>query len=228
VFFNPIILGRDDTALLYYQWQYDTTEYIDNHGDEKIRRYSDWQKAEVNPETGRLIVHQFGIRKNNEEFLVSLESALSLLGFAEKTAPAALKNVVSAAKTLAKCRLEEQRLLQQEEKNAAITKVVETLPVPRPEIIDRRKENPAIQTFRQYAVKIGIEKIENVSGSDPRNIEEAIKSLTAQWRRGQLVMRGYKYIREDHVRLTRKIASLEKKLAAAGVQPVSPKPGMKR
>jgi hypothetical protein len=57
-------------------------EVLDSHGEWVGKRVSDWDSSAPNEDTGREIVHQFTVADpTGNERLVSLESALKLLGY---------------------------------------------------------------------------------------------------------------------------------------------------
>jgi hypothetical protein len=105
--FAPIS-GPSGYSLIGYAWQYDLEEYVDFRGEDRVRKVSDWSRAEVAAVTGREIVHQFSVvTPDGRGLLVSLESAAKLLGFSKGDAgEKAVKSIASSVKTLAKLRME--------------------------------------------------------------------------------------------------------------------------
>lgn len=81
-----------------YEWQSKVDEDFNKDGEAILRRVSDWDKAAVNAETGRSIVHHFTVNGPNGEKTVSLESTLGSLR--QSPVGNTLKNTVSAARRL--------------------------------------------------------------------------------------------------------------------------------
>lgn len=116
VSFAPIS-GPSGYSLTGYVWQYDCEEYVDSRGENRVRKVSDWNLAEVAAVTGREIVHQFSvIASDGRDLLVSLESAAKLLGFAKGEAGEKnVKSIANSVKTLAKLRMEKAAVDAQNE-----------------------------------------------------------------------------------------------------------------
>jgi len=105
--FAPIT-GTSGYVLTGYSWQYELIGYVDSHGNDRVKRVSDWTSADVADITGREIVHQFSVTApDGRDMLVSLEAAAKLLGFAKSdTGAKKIGSIASAVKTLAKLRME--------------------------------------------------------------------------------------------------------------------------
>lgn len=85
-FETPYVGADGQYSLVGYVWPNKMEEYIDKRGEERVRAVSDWESAVDNIETGRQIVHQFALRKNDgSEQDVSAETAARLLGVSEST-----------------------------------------------------------------------------------------------------------------------------------------------
>jgi hypothetical protein len=102
--FGNRIVGPTGARLATYVWQYTMEEVLDSRGEMVERRVSDWDKAAPNEKTGREIVHQFTVvAPDGQESLVSLESALRLLGYLPDTEQAMkVKSLAGTLKTRAK------------------------------------------------------------------------------------------------------------------------------
>lgn len=114
--FGDRIIGPSGAKLESYQWQYRMESDIDKTGEEVERRVSDWDQAEVNNETGRLVVHQFAVTtKDGKSHLASLETALELLGYTEKSIGGkAIGSLAAIVKTRARNMMELDGLIQEQ------------------------------------------------------------------------------------------------------------------
>jgi len=105
-FKNPIV-GPSGEKLVSYTWQWKPFEYVDKTGEERTGKLSDWEKSAGNVDTGREVVHQFAVEnKDGETRIVSAESAIAALGYANKVSEGAAKSAISAAKTLARNKMQ--------------------------------------------------------------------------------------------------------------------------
>lgn len=105
-FKNPIV-GPSGEKLLSYTWQWKPFEYVDKTGEERTGKLSDWDKSAGNVDTGRNVVHQFTVEnKAGETRIVSAESAIAALGYADKAAEGSAKSVIAAVKTLARNKMQ--------------------------------------------------------------------------------------------------------------------------
>jgi hypothetical protein len=117
VVFSKPLIGPSGARLISYEWRWKPEEYIDNRGEDKVRKVSDWGQAEQSVDTGRDIVHQFMVEMpNGNSKLMSAESVLSVLGYTEKSQGKRFPSVVNAVKTLAK--LQMQLAIREAEKQA--------------------------------------------------------------------------------------------------------------
>ena len=105
--FEPIA-GPSGYKLHGYTWEYNLLEYVDNSGEDRVKKVSAWERAEAADVTGRNIVHKFNVTTpDNRETTVSLETAAKLLGYGAATEGGKqIKSLASAAKTLAKLQME--------------------------------------------------------------------------------------------------------------------------
>jgi hypothetical protein len=98
-FENNGITGPTGVRLQAYEWANKKIEEVDERGEERIRRISDWEEAATNEATGRDVVHQFQIQKPDGTFAtVSLETALREMGYLPQSEGG--KTVKSLASTL--------------------------------------------------------------------------------------------------------------------------------
>ena len=105
-FKNPIV-GPSGEKLVSYTWQWKPFEYVDKTGEERTGKLSDWDKSAGNVDTGREVVHQFTVEsKDGETRIVSAESAIAALGYADKVSEGSAKSAISAAKTLARNKMQ--------------------------------------------------------------------------------------------------------------------------
>lgn len=107
-FANPIA-GENGAKLVSYQWHH---YFAGNTGESGDIYRSDWNKAVQNEDTGKAIVHEFGVILPDGSYkTMSLESALKALGFLDDSAAAGdVKALASTLKTRAKKQLELQML----------------------------------------------------------------------------------------------------------------------
>ena len=110
---NPIV-GPSGAKLTGYDWKWMMFEDVDDRGEERRRRISDWDEAVGSDDTGRDIVHHFSVvTPTGDHQTVSLESALKVLGYMpkDKLAPgvANIKTLASALKRRAMGQMEIDR-----------------------------------------------------------------------------------------------------------------------
>lgn len=134
VFDNPLV-GPSGVKLVSYQWQWQPVSYVDQHGEDRTKRISDWEKAEVSGDTGREIVHQFQVvLPDGSAQLVSQESAIKVLGFAADEGLSQFTAMASGVKTLARLRMqlaEGQAMLEARLKDQAEVDAFKLLPIER-------------------------------------------------------------------------------------------------
>jgi len=225
--FDTPIKGPSGAVLKAYEWQYEFEEYIDDRGEERVRRVSDWNKAELSDETGRDIVHQVEVvTPDGLGYLVSAESALKLMGYME--ANASVKSKMSAAKALAGLLMNRQALQEEVARRKAVEDEVDSLP--RPEIIEEDKsENEELRGFGREESKNRINQIWSMGDAsiwasfrkdDPylkMEKEERAKSLVRSWKENRLKERGVKSYESPSAKLReveKKIATKERQLGA--------------
>jgi hypothetical protein len=108
IVFDPPLIGTNGNKLISYTWSYEWTEDFNKFKGETVsKRISDWTQAETNAETGRQIVHQYGIQLADGTYkTVSSETVPIVLGFLDKKQSSTLPNLVTASKTLAKQKMQ--------------------------------------------------------------------------------------------------------------------------
>lgn len=210
-FASPIV-GPSGAELLSYDWRF--TEIEEPSGDEVVtRKISDWDQAEQNLHTGRNVVHQFHVKTaDGKEHLVSLESALSLLGYGggENPSSAKIRTLASNVKALARKRIE---LEISEKKHQAyldaIAKADEQVKsIPQPSIEKTAMPSGAVM------LRMGDAKVIDPSGKG--TAPERINTLLSLWRdkrRAELLpddVKGY-----DPVSGHNKIETLQKQIVSA-------------
>lgn len=107
--FEKPITGPSGASLLSYDWQWMWEESPDY---DDPRRVSDWSESVENEQTGKHVVHQFSVADaKGKHHVVSLESALKLLGFDDGAAGAGkVKNLAAASMDLVAAQREHEAL----------------------------------------------------------------------------------------------------------------------
>ena len=177
--------------IVSYDWQYKVEEVPDKEGEMGLRRFSDWDQAEKNADTGRDIVHQFTVRKpDGTTQLVSLESAL---GKIPVTAAKGFKAAIKAARRLPVYEAELARLeLQQKNRIEAENKARKEGWKNSPPIELRDSGFPAAMAAGARMAWIGDNEVALVDkrdiSEDGTRINSAIKSqeIKTEWAMGQI------------------------------------------
>lgn len=208
------ILGLSGAILAGYEWKWMLKEREHPIEGAVLRRVSDWLESRPNEITGREIVHQFYvIMPDQSECVVSLETAIKLLGFTAITAE--IKSTVSAVKTLAKNKLKLAVLVAANDAWEKAWNEVKSLPLPEiekgsPVEPDSRFKN-LVGRFEYHmgGCSVWSEK----DGTLPENSRNC---LIMDWRFAQMKARGFtgSLDRYSEKILTRKIVQQEKKLVS--------------
>lgn len=177
--------------IVSYDWQYKVEEVPDKEGEMGLRRFSDWDQAEKNADTGRDIVHQFTVRKpDGTTQLVSLESAL---GKIPVTAAKGFKAAIKAARRLPVYEAELARLeLQQKNRIEAENKARKEGWKNSPPIELRDSGFPSVMAAGARMAWIGDNEVALVDkrdiSEDGTRINSAIKSqeIKTEWAMGQI------------------------------------------
>ena len=81
VFQKPIV-GPSGARIVSYNWTNKPVEYVDERGEDRVKRVSDWDYSNENEDTGRQIVHSFVVEMpDGTSRAVSAESAAKALGY---------------------------------------------------------------------------------------------------------------------------------------------------
>ncbi len=227
VFPEPIV-GPTGAKLTAYTWQWTLTEDVDHRGEPVEKRVSDWEKSIANVETGRNVVHQFQVEVGGETRTVSAESALKLMGFLSETDRKAFGSLKSSARTVARLRMAQQELDQQEKRWQKDWDEVEATPRPDLEVGEWSEEPPGWprEGYRRRSWRAGEvqqDQIWNQLGVDTD--QEQAAHIWARWKavemekrgwdykgQGQTAMRGY--LRRSREDLAKRLARAEAKLMA--------------
>lgn len=216
VFPQPII-GPSGAKLLSYEWKYESfEEFNENTGETEERRISNWEEAERNLETGRNVVHHFLVETpDGGKRVVSLESALKLLGYAGKEG-AKVRGVASSVKTLAKLRMELQiNQAKKDTYDAAITAAKEQVEKLKPPAEITR--TPTMDG-RGVWWHMGDARVMQPNGASETTIPpERLRTLTEVWQRNriaELVPEDIRKLNESGM-LGARIADLGKRIAKA-------------
>ena len=219
--FQTPIKGPSGSSLVSYTWQWMPMDVVDARGEDRTVRVSDWDKADTNAETGREIVHQFVVAApDGSTQTVSAETAVRLLGFAgDEAAP--FKSATSAAKTLARLRMqayELDTLMEQFTKDHDAVKAMRT-PAP-------KSERNAEGWF-----EMGDAKVRQLEPG--AMLPERLRTLTRAWRDNRLQERGWKsgeatkdLLGSQVADIGQRIKRAEKRIADLGKEtPAQEKPG---
>jgi hypothetical protein len=206
VWFSPPLCGPSGSSLVSYTWQWEPFYYIDNYGEERVRRVSDWDKAETNAATGRDIVHQFAVRDSNGVTqVVSAETAARLLGWAQQAAE--FTSAASRAKSLARLHMQRHEVAMLWEAWEADYAQVAALPVP------ALPDEPIVtsRSFARYEWQMGDVVVWD---SVPGPIREERRSvLIDEWRRRRMDDRGWRS--HNGTSLRHRLADLDRRLQRA-------------
>lgn len=127
--FSKPIFGPSGVAMIGYEWRYEMYEEPDHRGELRIRRISNWDESEVSDDTGRQIVHLFTVKdKDGAARLLSLESAIYAMGYAEKSDAKQISTIAHALKKRALAQMElAHNQAMPEFKRTQLTALVEAL-----------------------------------------------------------------------------------------------------
>lgn len=209
-FARPIV-GKDGNRLLSYSWQWKPFEYVDARGEERIARVSDWDNSATSAETGREVVHQFTVDVDGKLQTVSAEGALRLLGFLGDERGAGFKSITSAAKTLARLKMQQAELQSAREafnKDMAEVKALPLPPMPtQRQVFDKTEGWWVLGDARARQTQPG-----------PMT-DERKRVLIENWRANRLAERGWKRggfqldaFREQEADLEKRITRAQKKV----------------
>jgi chaperonin cofactor prefoldin len=185
--------GPTGVQMLGYQWQYRFEDDVDARGEDITRRVSDWDKADVNIETGRDIVHQFIVRmKDGNERVVSLESALELMGYIEPQSGKPIRSLASTVKTIARHKMALQQLKAEQRAYRNALQSVDMTAMPSPV----REETDAIgRDAKARGDKVVWWTAGDARVRDPKQSQsisrERLGALQDAWKQKRLTERGW-------------------------------------
>lgn len=225
--FDKPITGPSGASLIGYVWKYEYEEYVDDRGENRIRRVSNWDEAELSDETGRDIVHQFSVKdKDGTYHLVSAEGALRLMGYLGQDGKDA-RSKMSAAKTLASLMMQRDAIRAEVEAYEAAKKNVDGLARPSIEVIDHTDEETKANEVRygrqewrmgDAVIWVAFNRKDGLREDDRR---ERINTLIQSWKNERLKEMGVSPYLNPSTKLRdveKKIATKERQLGATVAQ----------
>jgi hypothetical protein len=91
------ITGPTGAKIIGYDWKSKLEEYVDERGEDRVRRVSDWDEADKSEGTGRSIVHHYYVEHPDGSItLEGINSAQNILGIAESRLQTIAKNEQAA------------------------------------------------------------------------------------------------------------------------------------
>jgi hypothetical protein len=137
IYFEPPLVGKNGAKLISYTWSYEWTMKPNYEGELVSKRISDWTQAEISADTGRDIVHKYGVELADGTFKsVSSESVPILLGYIDRNELKHFPNLVTASKTLAKQQMQLAILEAQEKEYKELQNKFEKAEKPKIEEIE--------------------------------------------------------------------------------------------
>lgn len=223
VTFGKAITGPSGAKIESYQWQNKTIDDEDKRDGEAAKRVSDWTKAINSVDTGKDIVHHFAVTlPDGSKKIVSLESAIKLLGYQPGDASAAkIRNTAASMRTLATAQMQLALTRQATADNEAIKAKVDKMQPP-----EMKKQkgmflgepNPKHNTYTMGKTSIS-RPVSQLAGVDSKDPEEDIRQhLTDSWRKNQVIALGgdpYDIHKTQAKSLQEKVRKLEKTLNAS-------------
>lgn len=187
-FRNPV-RGPSGAVLLAYEWKWRAEDIVNRAGEDKVKRVSDWDRAEASSETGRDIVHQFTVRTAaGDNLTVSAEGVLRALGYMHSSDMPAFPALVRVVKQVAKLQLALTISEAQVAENARIAKEVEALPLP--ELVNAGRAYPNSPGSVTIRLVMGDAYIFQLSTGEPQ--KERVEYLARLWRGKREAERGAK------------------------------------
>jgi hypothetical protein len=190
VVFPAPITGNTGAELVSYEWAYQV-EDVQTADDVVAKKVSNWDRADVSDETGRLIVHKFEVRGADGTLrLVSLETAARLLGYTPGQAQD-IANIATTAKTYAKMQMAISVLDAAIKETAEIKAEVDAMEPP--PVIEVSRTSPTTRKWMIGDVEMG-ERFGIMAGDHPYEIGEPIPAELVKrgqdlWRDAQLARR---------------------------------------
>ncbi|MEY3895197.1 MAG: hypothetical protein RLZZ214_716, partial [Verrucomicrobiota bacterium] len=228
--------GPSGAELQAYEWKHTLQETVDKRGEDAAVRVSNWEDAATNMQTGREIVHQFHVTtKDGKAYVVSLESALKILGYTSENGKAAgpVRNLASMLRTRAQLAMEAEALRPAVEANEAKTRRYEQEQT----ALQRQRMPKPVFTVEEGRpiMRIGaLEKWGTLAGtpeSFAKRSEYDLRTLEEEWRREQARavagLNGGEYntgskLREIEARIARMDRKIQDAAAAGSSNQVDP------
>lgn len=239
VTFGKPITGPSGAKIESYQWQHKTIDDEDKRDGEAAKRVSDWTKAINSVDTGKEIVHHFSVAMpDGSKKIVSLESAIKLLGYQPGDASAAkVRSTAASMRTLAMAQMQLAMTRQAAADNEAIKAKVAQMQPPEMEVqkgMFLGEPNPKHNTYIMGTARI-MRPVSQLAGAGSKDPEEDIRQdLTDTWRKNQVIALGgdpYDIHKTQAESLQEKVKKLEKTLNASAStgynQPEPPDEGEK-
>ena len=197
VVFPAPITGNTGAELVSYEWAYQI-EDVQTADDVVAKKVSNWDRADVSDETGRLIVHKFDVKAPDGTIkTVSLETAARLLGYTPGETQD-IANIATTAKTYAKMQMAISVLDAAIKETDEIKAEVDAMEPP--PVIEVSRTSPTTRRWMIGNVEMG-ERFGIMAGDHPYEIGEPIPAELVKrgqdlWRDAQLTRRkkesGYK------------------------------------
>lgn len=181
VAFAKPIVGPSGARLLSYTWQWKPMEFVDSRGEDRVKRISDWGASESSGDTGREVVHQFVVDDGGTEKVVSAESALKMLGFAPGSdGKAEFTSLSSAAKTLARLRMQQAEMEQAKQQFERDNAEVQAMALP---VMPTERDAKGWFNMGDASVR----QLEPGAMTDERR-----RALISAWRDNRMAERGWR------------------------------------
>lgn len=198
VVFPTSIKGNTGAELVSYEWAYHI-EDVQTADDVVAKKVSNWDRADVSDETGRLIVHKFDVKAPDGTVkTVSLETAARLLGYTPGEVQD-IANIATTAKTYAKMQMAISVL------DAAIKEIdeikAEVDAMDPPPVIEVGRTSPTTRRWMIGNVEMR-ERFGIMAGDHPYEIGEPIPA--------ELVKRGQDLWRDEQLTRRKKESGYER------------------
>ena len=210
------IVGPSGTKLKSYVWSYKLEEFVDKAGEERVRRVSDWDKADQSAATGRDLVHKFLVElPSGEQKLVSAEGVLKELGYISPEQKKFVGDLANTAKTLARLKMAYAAGLEADTAHAQLVAEVKRMPLPPVEGPLQAGQSPLVNESVRWRMGDA-----DVRQFPPGPItEERRQTLINAWQNNRIKeLGGNPFYRSGLADIEQKIAKAEAKLKQAAKQ----------
>lgn len=198
VVFPAPIKGNTGAELVAYEWAWQI-EDVQTADDVVAKKVSNWDRADVSDETGRLIVHKFDVKAPDGTVkTVSLETAARLLGYTPGEAQD-IANIATTAKTYAKMQMAISVLDAAIKETDEIKAEVDAMEPP--PVIEVSRTSPATRKWMIGNVEMR-ERFGIMAGDHPYEIGEPIPA--------ELVKRGQDLWRDEQLARRKKESGYER------------------